>query len=408
LGLESSAPSQDLPHLVWYLFVQRPYFWDLSEAGSWLLIIGSQVVLGLNFQGLPAGGGGAFSDIAYFYTSFSLPSSRDILVPLDNYISRGTSHFLTCKDPDYQQSLCNTLSAIMSDRNMEDGDIEPAPKLIEVVFQNCKGQVDQWVEPYLRITIDRLRRAEKPYFKCLLVQVVADALYYNATLALATLQKLGVATEVFNLWFQMLQQVKKSGKHANFKREHDKKVCCLGLTSLMALPADQLPGEAMVRVCKATLELLVLYKVQVAESQKKDDGNDDDMDGFQTDEEDEDEDESDKEMGDDAEEGDEADSIKLQKLAAQAKAFELDESDEDSDDDFSDDEEVQSPIDDVDPFIFFVETVQAVQASDSSRFQNLMQSLDFHYQALANGIAQHAEQRKVEIEKEKLEKAASS
>lgn len=60
----------------------------------------------------------------------------------------------------------------MADRNLEDNDIEPAPKLIEVVFQNCKGQVDQWVEPYLRITVERLHRAEKSYLKCLLIQVV--------------------------------------------------------------------------------------------------------------------------------------------------------------------------------------------------------------------------------------------
>lgn len=64
----------------------------------------------------------------------------------------------------------------MSDRNIEDGDIESAPKLIEVVFQNCKGQVDQWVEPYLRLTIDRLKRAEKPYLKCLLIKVVRSIL----------------------------------------------------------------------------------------------------------------------------------------------------------------------------------------------------------------------------------------
>ena len=60
----------------------------------------------------------------------------------------------------------------MADNNLEDGDIEPAPKLMEVVFQNCRGQVDHWVEPYLRITVERLRRAEKPYLKCLLIQVV--------------------------------------------------------------------------------------------------------------------------------------------------------------------------------------------------------------------------------------------
>nr|CAD1820388.1 unnamed protein product [Ananas comosus var. bracteatus] len=322
---------------------------------------------------------------------------ENILVPLDNYISRSTAHFLTCKDPDYQQSLWNTLSS--------DSDIEPAPKLIEVVFQNCKGQVDHWVEPYLRITIDRLRRAEKPYLKCLLIQVIADALYYKASLTLATLQRLGVATEVFNLWFQMLQQVKRSGVRANFKREHDKKVCCLGLTSLIGLPAEQLPVEALQRVIKATLELLIAYRDQVEEAKKQDEAADDDMDGFDADEDDEEEDESDKEMGDDDEDGDEVDSLKLQKLAAEARGFQSNDDDDDTDDDYSDDEELQSPIDEVDPFIFFVETVQALQASNPGRFQSVMQTFDIHCHALANAVSEKADMRRVEIEKEKLQKA---
>ncbi|KQJ99478.1 importin beta-like SAD2 [Brachypodium distachyon] len=331
---------------------------------------------------------------------------ENILVPLDNYVSRGTEHFLACKDPDYQQSLWNALSSIMMEPNMEDSDIEPAPKLIEVVFQNCKGHVDQWVEPYLRLTIDRLRRAQKPYLKCLLVQVIANAFYYNPSLTLATLHQLGVATEIFTLWFGMLQQVKKSGMRVNFRREHDKKVCCLGLTSLICLPADHIPVEALERIFKATLELLVAYKDQVTESKKQidDDDDGDDMDGFDADEDDE-EVESDKEMGLDDEDGDEVNSLHLQKLAAEARGFQPADEDDDTDDDFSDDEELQSPIDEVDPFILFVETVKGLQASDPARFQNLMQTLDFRYQALANGIAQHAEERRVEIEKEKLEKA---
>ncbi|KAG6730940.1 hypothetical protein I3842_01G105400 [Carya illinoinensis] len=340
---------------------------------------------------------------------FAIDYFPNILVPLDNYISRGTARFLTCKEPDYQQSLWNMISSIMADKNMEDNDIEPAPKLIQVVFQNCKGQVDQWVEPYLRITVERLRRAEKSYLKCLLMQVIADALYYNAAMTLGILQKLGVATEIFNLWFQMLQQVRKSGVRVNFKREHDKKVCCLGLTSLLSLPADQLPGEALGRVFRATLDLLVAYKDQVAAAKEEEAEDDDDMDGFQTDEEEDDGDVSDKEMGVDTEDGDEADSIRLQKLAEQAKAFRPnDDSDDDSDDDYSDDEELQSPIDEVDPFVFFVDTVKVLQASDPLRFQNLTQTLDFHYQALANGVAQHAEQRRAEIEKERMEKATAT
>jgi len=54
--------------------------------------------------------------------------------------------------------------------------------------------------------------------KVLLFLQIANALYYNASLTLGLLHKLGVATEVFNLWLQMLQQVKKSGARANFKR----------------------------------------------------------------------------------------------------------------------------------------------------------------------------------------------
>ncbi|GMH22887.1 hypothetical protein Nepgr_024730 [Nepenthes gracilis] len=335
----------------------------------------------------------------------------NILVPLDNYISRGTTHFLTCKEPDYQQSLWKMISCVMADKNLEDSDIEPAPKLIEVVFQNCKGQVDHWVEPYLKITVERLHRTEKPYLKCLLIQVIANAFYYNPTLTLSILHKLGVAVEIFGLWFQMLQQVKKSGVRANFRREHDKKVCCLGLISVLALPADHLPSEALGRVFRATLELLVAYKDQVAEAEKEGEAEDDDsMDGFQTDDEDDGGDVSDKEMGVDDEDGDEADSIKLKKLATQAKAFRPtdEDDDDDDDDDYSDDEELQSPIDEVDPFVLFVDTIKGLQASDPIRFQNLTQTLEFQYQALANGIAQHAEQRRAEIEKEKMEKAASA
>ncbi|KAL7608990.1 importin beta-like SAD2 isoform X1 [Lactuca sativa] len=332
----------------------------------------------------------------------------NILVPLDNYISRSTVHYLTCKEPDYQQSLWNVLSNIMRDKNLEDNDIEPAPKLIEVVFQNCRGQVDHWVKFYIEITVERLRVAERPYLKCLLVQVIADALYYNAPLTLNILHQMGVAIEVFNLWFQMLQQTKKSGVRANFKREHDKKVCCLGLTSLLTLPPDQLPGEFLERVFKATLELLVAYKDQVAEAAKEDpEEDDDDMDdGLETDDDDEDDD---GDMGVDAEDGDEADSLRLQRLGAQARSFRpADDDDDDSDDDFSDDEDLQSPIDEVDPFVFFMDTAKALQASDQMRFQRLSQTLDFRYQALANGVAQHADQRRLDIQKEKLEKAATA
>lgn len=67
----------------------------------------------------------------------------------------------------------------MANKNIDDSDLEPAPKLLGIVLQTCKGHVDQCVEPYLRITLDRLRGAEKSSFKCLLIEVVSKVVQLN-------------------------------------------------------------------------------------------------------------------------------------------------------------------------------------------------------------------------------------
>lgn len=153
---------------------------------------------------------------------------------------------------------------------------------------------------------------------------VANGLYYNAPMCLTILQHLGVTSEIFQTWFQMLYAVKKSGKPLHFVRyrlilvvvqrwmsyvcffvvrgfrvtgpftplsgsglvwgalcenelaaditrtvglfrEHDKKVCILGLASLLAVPSVAMPPELQTgldQVFRALLKLLVAYKEQ--------------------------------------------------------------------------------------------------------------------------------------------------
>jgi hypothetical protein len=334
---------------------------------------------------------------------------ENILVPLDNYVSRSTEHFLTCTQPDYQSSLFKVISTLLADEKLEDSDIESAPKLIEAVLQNCRGRVDQWLELYLRISVERLRKTKKNYLKDLFVNVVANGLYYNAPMCLTILQHLGVTSEIFQAWFQMLYEVKKSGKPVHFIREHDKKVCILGLASLLAVPSTAMPPELQAgldQVYKALLKLLVAYKEQRAESAKLvelEEDDDEDLEPWHNEDGD-----WDKEIDEDDEGDDEADTQKLAKLAAQAKVFSYN-SDSDSDyEDFTDDEEFQAPIDDIDAFIFFSDAMKAISASDPARFQALSGSLDFQHQAWVHGLAQHAEERRKEIEKELAEKAAAA
>lgn len=47
---------------------------------------------------------------------------------------------------------------------------------------------------------------------------VANGLYYNAPMCLTILQHLGVTSEIFQTWLQMLYAVKKSGKPLHFVR----------------------------------------------------------------------------------------------------------------------------------------------------------------------------------------------
>ncbi|CAM6037581.1 unnamed protein product [Sphagnum compactum] len=336
---------------------------------------------------------------------------ENILVPLDNYISRSTEHFLTCKDPDYQESLFKMISLVLSDDKLEDSDIEPAPKLIEAVLQNCRGHVDQWLEPYLRVSIERLRKTQKHYLKDLLMEVVANGLYYNPGLCLSILQKMEVTSEIFQAWFRMLYEVKKTGKPVHFIREHDKKVCILGMASLLPLSSAAMPAELQAgldQVFRALLKLLVSFKEQHAQAAKVEDVEDDEeeLEGWRSG----DDGEWDKELDDEDDEvDDEADNQKLQKLAAHAKAFSSHNDDsDDSYDEFTEDEEFQAPIDNVDPFVFFSDIMKAMSSADPARFQALSGSLDFQHQAMAHGLAQHAEERRKEIENEALEKAAAA
>jgi len=59
--------------------------------------------------------------------------------------------------------------------------------------------------------------ATKSFF-CAFCSQVANMLYYNPALTLGVLHNTGLGSTVFDLWFQMLQQKKKSGLAANFKR----------------------------------------------------------------------------------------------------------------------------------------------------------------------------------------------
>jgi hypothetical protein len=108
---------------------------------------------------------------------------------------------------------------MLNNADLREPDLVSAPKLFESVLQNCRGRVDNWLEPYIKLSLTRFKTAKNHYLKTLLLSVVANALYYNPVVCLQVLERLGATGEFFRTWFELLYQAgKKKDSFLHFRR----------------------------------------------------------------------------------------------------------------------------------------------------------------------------------------------
>jgi len=314
---------------------------------------------------------------------------ENILIPLDNFITRGTEKFLS--NPAYLSSVGRVVEKFLKPGSVEDGDAEPAAKLACVVLQGCRGRVDAVVEPFLLLALQRLQTAKRRDFKTQLLLVLANALYYNPVLTLQTLQKMQALAPALQALHGALV-ARKNEARAHFKRETEKKEVVLGLVSVLLLPAEALPLDlqaGMGGLLSATVSVLKDLKEQ-NKIRKESEEAQEKGGGFAYDEDDE-EDEEDDEAPEDEEEEEEEEGKtggrrgrnQVQRAIGHAQHFRFpgqgeDEDDDDDDDDDWDDEEEEcsSALDTVDPFHFFRDGLMSVSQADPTRFAFLTSGLD--------------------------------
>ncbi|KAK9824621.1 hypothetical protein WJX72_011782 [[Myrmecia] bisecta] len=323
---------------------------------------------------------------------------ENILVPLDNYISRGTPVFVASTSPNYLEQASKMAESALTNADMDEDDVVSAPKLLEVIIQNCTGRIDHCIGPYLHLVLTRLATAEKAFLQDLLINVVASALRYNAPLALAQLQQQGKLQHFFSTWFQMVFAVTKHGKPRHFRRLYDMKVNLLGLAAIMAVPDEALPKElagGLSQLMAGTIKLLLALKEQQEQEERdgssgSEDGSDQAFEGVSGD---------DGELDDDQDE--EVDDAYLRRLAREAAVLKgerhADEAEE-SEEEWTDEEDVATPIDAIDPFVTFAETLTLVQMRQPHRFQALTAGLDANTQAAVQGMMQYAEQQRAKLQ----------
>jgi importin-7 len=119
------------------------------------------------------------------------------VLPLENLIAHGADTFATCEAPNYRESLWAMLNHHLARADADELEVKFLAKLMDVALLNCRGRLDAWLWPYLRLALGRLPAARNPGFATLLMNVLPSALVYDAAAALATLEAHGQTAQVW-------------------------------------------------------------------------------------------------------------------------------------------------------------------------------------------------------------------
>jgi len=298
---------------------------------------------------------------------------QDLLNPFDNYISRSTETFLT--GGHYLQMVSEMYKKILLNDNEAESNCIDACKLIEVVLLNCRGRVDQFIEPYIQIALTRLPKATRDNLKCLLIGVVVNSMYYNPVLTLEILARNNWTEQFFSVWFQHVSKL---------PRTFDKKLTILTLLTLVNLPENVCPPlvrggfsqiiETMITTCHD----LVRHKQMLAAAAEEDE---DDFDGASVEDELE-ETEGDINAGleDNDNEGEMFDEVKEVDFDDDFDAW-------DDDDLYDDDEECTTPLDHIDEVKVLLEYVASLQTTQPAFYNTVVgnQSLSHRLNELGQG-----------------------
>lgn len=150
----------------------------------------------------------------------------DMMPALHNYITIDTDAFLS--NENRLLAIYNMCKEVLSKDSGEDPEYHAA-KLLEVVLLQCRKKIDQAAPMIVELAASRLLREVKTSeLRTMCLQVLIAALYYEPSLLFSVLQKIPDFTNHF---------IKQWLHDADcFLGIHDRKLCVLGLCTLISMP----------------------------------------------------------------------------------------------------------------------------------------------------------------------------
>ncbi|KAH7885476.1 armadillo-type protein [Phlebopus sp. FC_14] len=159
----------------------------------------------------------------------------EMLPALDNFVSYGSDVFKARQD--YRQKILDIYQTSMTSPQLGDNDRINGCKIAESVLLNLSGHVDDQLQDIIRIAVDHLDKGETYSFRLANLEVLINAVFYNATAALHLMEnyKPGSSRTFFDKWFAAINAEDK------LPRVHDKKLSILALCKLMEVEGSMVP-----------------------------------------------------------------------------------------------------------------------------------------------------------------------
>ena len=157
---------------------------------------------------------------------------EDMLPALDNFVQYGAETMM--QNPTYIEALVGMVTDIFHDAKVGGMDRICGCKLAEAVMLNLRGHVDRFVPSFVELGMKALSSEELKVksYRIHLMEMVINAIYYNALVTLHILESNGWTNKFFSLWFSNIE---------SFRRVHDKKLSIVAISNLLTLNANEIP-----------------------------------------------------------------------------------------------------------------------------------------------------------------------
>lgn len=304
----------------------------------------------------------------------------ELMPVLHNYVMVDTPAFLS--DPSRLEIIFKMIKQVLN-ANIDDDEAEShAAKLLEIIILQCHHKIDNVLPTLLQLVFERLgREIVSTELRTMCLQVVIAGLWCNTEVVLQVLdQASAVQNNGRSVLLDFLQ------KWLNdidcFFGLHDRKICTLGLCTLLQLatkrPHDvaQIAGKILPSTCNLLENLEKVYAARALEG-SDDEYEEVDADFDEVDTEDEEDDKKVSSKGKMAG----IENIKEDgKIGDESDDSDLDDSDDDDYDEYDKTllENYNSCIDEndeIDEFVVFKETLQNLQTSEPEFYQVITSSL---------------------------------